>query len=380
MNRKAIVILGAIFLLIVATLVFLIIQRSKSKNSGETNTNTVENQNTETNENTNTDPEPVDNFSGPVVKLTDDQVVTPVLFYQGDGVTYLTEQGELFQVDLEDKDDKITLTNKRQLTLPSKSGISKILWPASGNHFIAERRSATGNPSWSVYNSEVNAYTDLPSQVTAIDWLPQGNKIIYIWLDSNNKSTLNTASPDNSDYKTVADIWENDDDIKVSPDGQSILFFRKNSSDSKNVINLTTPDGSLFRSVIKDGYNFGVIWAPDSKRFLFGRRTAGTTYELWLGDIADGAVRTLSVDTVVEKAIWDRGGQFVYAAVPTTGDSRTGLTEDKIVKINVASGEKKEYDLGSGIDVREMFLSINGDKLLFKNQQDGGLYYLNLNK
>jgi hypothetical protein len=95
----------------------------------------------------------------------------------------------------EDKDDKITLTNKRQLTLPSKSGISKILWPASGNHFIAERRSATGNPSWSVYNSEVNAYTDLPSQVTAIDWLPQGNKIIYIWLDSNNKSTLNTAIP-----------------------------------------------------------------------------------------------------------------------------------------------------------------------------------------
>jgi hypothetical protein len=115
MNRKAIVILGAIFLLIVATLVFLIIQRSKSKNSGETNTNTVENQNTETNENTNTDPEPVDNFSGPVVKLTDDQVVTPVLFYQGDGVTYLTEQGELFQVDLEDKDDKITLTNKRNI-------------------------------------------------------------------------------------------------------------------------------------------------------------------------------------------------------------------------------------------------------------------------
>ncbi len=376
MNRRAIVILGAIFILIVLTLGFLIFQRSRSKNENTNNTN----QTNEPEEYPTPDPGPTDGFSGPVVKLNDDQVISPVLFFQGDGITYLTKQGELYQVTISEEDGKVILSNKTQLTLPPKTGINKIHWPQSGNHFLAEILTPSGAKAWTIYNSESNAYTDLPRQVTSIDWLPQGNKIVYIWLDSNNKSTLNVANPDNSGYKAVADIWENDDELKVSPDGQSILFYRTDSSEAKNSINLTTPDGTLFRSVIKDGYNYGVLWGTDSKSFVFGRRNSASSYELWLGDIADGAIQSLGVTSIVDKVLWDRSGQFIYVAVPSKGNPQTGLTEDKLVRVNILNGEKKEYDLGQGVDMREMFLNSNGDRIFFVNKQDEGLYYVNLNQ
>ncbi len=380
MNKRAIAILGAIFVLIVGTLIFIIIQRSGGDDKETETPPTEEVTPTDPQPEPEPEPEPEPFDENPVVKLGDDQVVSPVLFYQGDGVTYLNPQGLLLQHDFLIEDDKVTLTNRSEVDLPSLSGITRVLWPQSGNNFIAEVRQGLGERRWSVYNSDTNRYVELPPQVTTIDWLPQGNKIIYIWLDANGKSTLNVANPDNTGYQVVADIWENDDEIKVSPDGQNILFFRRESDEAKNSINLTTTDGTLFRGVVTEGYNYGVLWAPDSRGFLFGHRNSSNQYDIWVGDITQGAVEDLGVSSIVEKALWDRSGQFVYVAVPQKGNPQTGLTEDSLIRINLESGEKKEYQLGDGVDAREMFLSSNGDKLFFKNMQDQALYYLDLNQ
>jgi Tol biopolymer transport system component len=380
LNKKAIAILGAIFLLIVGTLGFLIYQKYGSKKTTPLPITTVPGPTETVQPPPDTTPavvEPAPSLSG-ATKLTDDQVVSPVLFFQGNGVTYFTGGGQLFQNDLQNASGKISLVNKRELTIALKSGITKILWPSTGNNFIAELQNG-GNRSWSFYDSDKGAYVDLPSQITSLSWLPGGQKIAYIWLDNNGKSSLNIANADNTNYQNVAEIWENDDEIVVSPDGQSILYYERNSNGAKNPINLTTPDGKVFKSMLKDGYNFGVLWSPDSKKFVFGKRDpASQKFQLWIMDVSSGEIKNLGVSGTPDKAVWSSDSQNLYAAV--SGSSSVGSSGEKLVKINITSGQTQEFDLNVPADARNLFLDSSGSALFFKNYQDGGLYYVDVSK
>jgi hypothetical protein len=386
MNKKAIAILGGIFLLIVITLAVLIFQRSKS--GDEENTNTPSDTQTNTDDTQNQLPQdeiPNNSDSGfntgvKAIRLTEDQVVSPVLFYQGNGITYFNKQGQLFQSDLQIGNGVVLLANKKELVIPQKPGGSKVIWPLSGNNFMVQSGSGTSR-TWSVYDSLKGGFTDLPSQITSVNWMPTGDRIIYIWLDEEGKSTLSIADPDSTNYTTIADIWENDDELNISPDGRTILFYRLGSTDSRNAINLTTSDGQIFKSVVKEGYNFGVLWAPDSQKFVFGRRDSdGQRYQLWVGDVVSGETKNLGVFTTVDKVVWANNSQKLYAAVPTRGLPDKGLTEDIIYEIDSQTATQKQIEPGLAVDAREMFLNLTNDKLFFKNMQDEGLYYIDVSK
>lgn len=395
MNKKAIAILGGLFLLIVITLGVIIYLRSGSNTEDtvqtedqtqtqDTNppppildtTTTTDTQNQ--NDNTNTTSTPIQTVSSTgAIQLTGDQVISPVLFFQGNGISYLNRQGQLYLNDIDNTGGKLSLINKKEVTIALKPGISKILWPQRGNNFIAEFNNGAKR-SWSFYDAGKNQYTDLPPQITSINWMPSSDKIIYIWLGSDGKSTLNIANPDNTNYQTIADIYENDDEISISPDGRTILFYRRDNNDITNTINLTTPDGQIFRSLIKQGYNYGVLWSPNSRKFLFGRRDPSTQdYELFVSDVITNETQSLGVKTSPDKAVWDPDSQTVFVAVPVkgAGSGANRLTEDTLFKINTVTLEKKEFNPNSAIDASDLFLNSLGDKLFFKNEQDGGLYY-----
>ena len=99
MNKKAIIILGAIFFLIIGTLGFLVYSKysgSGSQKTAETPGNTAD-QNATTTVDTNTDvsgnpdgQNPNPNAGNKFFRLTEsDQIISPVLFYNGNGITYL---------------------------------------------------------------------------------------------------------------------------------------------------------------------------------------------------------------------------------------------------------------------------------------------------
>jgi hypothetical protein len=381
-NKKAIAILGAIFLLIVGTLGFLIYQRRQAASpapttipespTGEEFSDTdSQNQNPETNAN------PAASNSG-ALRLTNELVISPILYYQGDGITYINELGHLVKNELRVSSGNLVLENPKEVTIPRKLQITRILWPETGNNFITEYRSE-GQRRWSLYNGETNTYTDLPANITSLAWMPSSDKIIYIWLDAGGTSTLNIAAPDNSSYQTIADIYENDDEISVSPDGQSVLFYRRDSQGITNAINVTTPDGKLFKSLVKQGYNYGVLWSPNSRKFLYGKRDPQTQqYDLYVYDLISGDTESVGVASTVEKARWDLDSQNIYVAVPIQGSSGSGLTEDTFYKINLVTGVKTEFKPEVSVDGQDLFLSLTGDKLFFKNEQDGNLYYLDI--
>lgn len=381
MNKRAIAILGAIFIIIIGALGFLIYSRSNKNDTAGDQIVT---------ENPNPTPEPtiIPNptieaptptpDTGRAIRLTDSAVISPILFYQGNGITYFERTGQLFRTELQATGTSVLLSNKQEISIALKNNISKVLWPLVGNSFIAEF-SGIGKKTWSYYDVSKSAYVDLPSQVYSLDWMPNGDKIMFVWVDENNKASLTLGNPDTSGYQTLTDLYEPDNIIKVSPDGKSLLFYRNQTTDLiKNTINMVNTDGKSFRTVIPEGYNKEVKWSPDSSKFLFTKRDSSGKFNLWFANLATGEVRNLNIATSVDKAVWTKDGQKIYAGVPTKGTAGEGLTEDQIFQIDLNSAAKVEYPTGLPVDAQEMFLSKDESILFFKNAQDQSLYYINV--
>ncbi|MBI3232299.1 MAG: hypothetical protein HYZ51_04440 [Candidatus Doudnabacteria bacterium] len=404
MNKKAIAILAAIFLLIVGTLGFLIYSKNtankevppksedNAKNAG--NNAPVDSAPIDGGDNGNASTTPPKSAAQKFVELTSAPagLVSPVLFYDGNGVTYLNGQGEMIKADFEIlAGGQLGLTRERKVDLPKKTGIARVLWPKNGDDFIAEFTDFSGNKSYSYFNYDLGEYIDLPSKVKAVEWLPDGDKIIFVWVDQdtegNDKATLNIAKPDTTEYQTIAQLYENDDLLYLSPDGLNLVFHRAKNTESTNKIVLTTPDGKMWKDLVKEGYNFGILWSPDSQKFLFGKMARdGAGYQLWYYDWYSGEVKNLGLMTVPVKAVWGSDSRTVYAAAPKDGeaikdyaDINNSYTADSFYKIDTATMEKTEHKPdGLTIDGRDLFLNSSEDKLFFKNAQDGGLYYLDL--
>jgi hypothetical protein len=381
MNKKAIAILGAIFLLIVLALGTLIYLRSRKSNTNNQQNQPANNQqqvvvpdNTPTNTNT----EPETPAEAKAQKLTDGDVISPALYFNGQGISYFNQQGQLFTTDLQVSGDQVLLSNKRELTIPLKPNINNIYWAPTGQNFIAEFQSNEKN-IWSYYDGTKGAYVDLPNQVQSLDWLGTTGQILFVWQDETGKAYLNSGNPDTSGYKVLTDLYEPDNRIAVSPDGKSVLFYRFSNSGTQNSINFVSPDGKVFKTIVKDGYNYGVSWAPDGNKFLFNKRDPSSQkYGLWVGDLTSGEVKNLNVETILEKTSWSQNGQTVYAAVPTKGTIGQGLTEDALYKINVSTTQRQQYDLGVAADVRNIFPDQTETNIFFKNAQDQFLYYFNI--
>ncbi len=392
MNKKAIAILGAIFILIVGTLGFLIY--SKYSGGGQADKGDIvvgdlpANQdgssepidftdNTDGSNQQNQTDNQAQNLNG-FVQLSDEFVISPILFFNGRGITYFDQSGKLFQADLVENSGNLELTRVRELVeVPYKSGITRILWPKQGNRFLAEIQNF-GEKSWTFYNGDLAVYADLPEQVFSLDWMPGGNKIVYVWVEDG-KATLNLSDPDTSNWQEISEMWELDNNISVSPDGENILYYRTTNAGTTNSINLTNLQGTMWKSLVKDGFNYGVKWSPDGKKFLFGKRdTTDGSLNLWVHNVNTGEVNSLNILSSVDKAAWDPDSHTVYAA-GFANSAGASSDSEKIYKIDSLNFSQKEYDPGSlSVDASDLFLSSAADKLFFKNNYDGSLYYLDL--
>lgn len=375
MNKKAIAILGGIFILIVAALGVLIYQRSKK--DPEPETPVVETPIEETPvEETPVEPE----ASGMAVRLTDDAVISPSLFFQGNGISYFDSEGHLYQTELSINDGVALLSNKIERSIDLKPNMTKIVWPIAGNGFIAEFNSNT-KPNWSYFDTNKGAYFNIPSQVYSLDWMPAGDKIIYNWVGNDGKASLQFANPDTSGYQVITDLFAPDNIVRVSPDGKKVLLYRAQTIDvTKNVINMVGTDGQNFTTVVKDGYNTGVKWSPDSTKFIFNKRDASSQkLNLWLADVTTGTLKDLGVATSVAKTVWSKNSKIIYTGVPKTGIPGQSLTQDDMYKVTVETGEKQQFEPGVPVDMQDLFLSFDESVLFFRNAQDNSLYYISLN-
>lgn len=383
MNKKAIAILGGIFILIVATLGVIIYLRSTSDSEEQVivkdPTTVVDEDPIDFPEFEEPEPAPTPSPSGQATKLTDDSVLSPALFFQGNGIAYFNRNGQLFRTDMTVDGGTVLLSNKIELTVPPKSGINKVLWPAIGNSYITESGLGLAK-QWSYYNPETGQYVDIPAQVKSLSWMPTGDKIMFVWVDANGNATLNIANPDTTGYQALTELDDNDIVINTSPDGQTVAFHRtQTTNQAENGIFTVSSDGKNWNTITREGYNRGMLWSPDSRKLLFTKRDTSTQkYNLWYADLTTGQTRNLGVTTSETKAVWTKDSQNIIVAVPVSGVAGEGVTSDTIYKINVATATQTQYSPGSGVDAQELFLSLDESIVFFRNAQDGYLYYLAL--
>lgn len=376
MNKRAIAILGAIFILIVGTLGFIIWQRSSKDEPQQP----VEETPIVVDEPTEVEEEPVEEQPtvNQATKLTDESIISPALFFQGDGIAYFNRQGQLFRTSMTVSDNTVLLSDKTELSVPAKSDITKVLWPTVGNSYIAESGVGTSK-TWSYYSPDSANYVNLPSQVKSLGWNSTGEKIYFVWVGNDGKASLNISDPDTNNYQMLTDLYEPDNVISVSPDGQNIIIYRTQTTDmSRNAMTAVSPDGKTFKALMRDGYNKEVLWSPDSKKFLFTRYDSSTSkYNMYYYDMQTNESRSLGVASSVTKATWAKDSQSIVVGVPTSGVANSGVTTDTIYKVDL-SGTRTEFSPGTNVDVQEPFLSFDGNILFFRNNQDGSLYYLPL--
>lgn len=383
MNKKAIAILGAIFLLIVGTLGFLIYSKYLSKGSGKTAVKTEGGLNATTTPTSTPTPAPL--VASNFVKLTGEQVVSPALFFDATGIDYFDRQGNLIEAILQNSNGQFIFSEKKSFPIPPKPGVSKIFWSPRTQDFITQSTGSSGDKQFSYFKHKTKNYIDLPPQVKVVDWAPNGDveneQIYYIWVHDN-KASLSMGSPDTKTYKKIAELWQTDNEIHVSPDGSQILFFETNNPGPNNVINSVSADGKVFKGLVKNGQNYGVLWSPDSQKFLFAKKDPNSgNYQLWVYNLTSGEIKNLGLFSNVEKAVWDSASVYVYAAVPgSPSGGGSELTVDSFYRIDVGTLEKKQYpsDPKIPVDGRDLLINPTGDKLFFRNAQDGGLYYLDL--
>lgn len=377
MNKKAIALLGGIFILIVGTLGFIIYSRSKPKTPVVTNQEGSTTNEESSNGNMSEEPATPSLPETRAVKLSDDIVMSPILTYAKNGISYFDKSGILYQTDMQILNGMVLLSNKKSLSIEQKAGITKILWPSSGNYYLAQQY-ANSSARWSLFDPNRGAYVEIPKQVRSIDWMPNGSQIVYIWVDDNGTSTMSIASPDTSGHRKIIDMFQVDNLVDVAPDGSKVAFYRNQNQDpTKNTINVVSIDGKTVQTVVKDGYNRGVNWSPDSRKFLFNKKDPATQrFVLWVADTVTGEIKSLNIISSVDKAVWSSDSQSIYLGEPIRGNADIGLTEDNLAVINVNDGSKESIESGAPVDMQDLFLSGDGTVLFFRNAQDNYLYYM----
>lgn len=377
MNKKAIALLGGIFILIVGTLGFIIYSRSKPKTPLVTNQEGSTTNEESSNGNMSEEPATPSLPETRAVKLSDDIVMSPILTYAKNGISYFDKSGILYQTDMQILNGMVLLSNKKSLSIEQKAGITKILWPSSGNYYLAQQY-ANSSARWSLFDPNRGAYVEIPKQVRSIDWMPNGSQIVYIWVDDNGTSTMSIASPDTSGHRKIIDMFQVDNLVDVAPDGSKVAFYRNQNQDpTKNTINVVSIDGKTVQTVVKDGYNRGVNWSPDSHKFLFNKKDPATQrFVLWVADTVTGEIKSLNIISSVDKAVWSSDSQSIYLGEPIRGNADIGLTEDNLAVINVNDGSKESIESGAPVDMQDLFLSGDGTVLFFRNAQDNYLYYM----
>jgi hypothetical protein len=307
-----------------------------------------------------TNPE-VSGAGGQAVKISDDLVISPYVIADNSAIWYFNAKGQLFRRTT-DGTNVVEYSGFPSLV----SGFLKAVWSPSGKDMFLISNSAAGEQK-NFFSSSTRKYQLLPPNVKSFDWMPDNQRIVYIWQADGGKSQqLMLGNTDLAGSRVIKNVFWPDLQAKVSPDGKNVLLVRT-SVQSVNKIyeaNLTTGE---FSTIIDEGKNTEVEWTND-RQFLYTQIIDGKS-NLKLYDFATATSSDLGVVTNLDKVATDATGEYAYA------DIKDQDNLDTIWKINISSLEKqKVYQFDDKIQPRDLI--IKGQLVFFINSLDSKLYKL----
>ena len=313
-----------------------------------------------------------------IALLVNRVVVGPVLSRQQDKIYYFDEAGQLYLNPLDgSKEETFGFVDT-----PRTFGA---IWPdAGGDIIIKAARVGFDGTAYRLYRStNGGSFKNLPLNIESIDWLPGGQKYVYLWHNSNGGYELDTAESATDGFSKIANL-PSFSYVTAAPTGTFVLLREPAALGKTNRVQRFDLNTKLTTTLLDRGTNLGVSISPDGNLMLFTRVSEGNGLpELWLQDFTKQSFTNLGLNTAVEKIVWSKDStRFYYAlpqAVPKDDLQLRAATADQLYVYDIDAGSKTKIDLGNKTpDLRDLLLTADQKILFFRDGQDGKLYRVNL--
>ncbi len=300
--------------------------------------------------------------AGPTLKkVLDEQVIAPVPAFNNSSIWYFNRQGQLFRVNIDG-------SGLSEFPLPALLGnLHAVLWPKVGTDFLAMSFEGTQDQI-QYYNNTSKIYINLPSNIQSIDWMPDGQRVLYIWKSSDNQhQSLILANADGTGFTTIKDVFWPDLIVKASPDGTKALLYRSTIEGDVNKIYLVDIMTGEITVAVDAGKNLEAKWLSADK-FVYAQSTGKAFAKVFLYDMTAKSSLDLNLMTGLDKILADQQDKFIYASVPKSDNSG-----DTFIKLDLSSLKQEVY-FQPTTAIRGVNLMLLGNTLYFVNSSDGKLY------
>src|SRR5690606_33432837 len=194
--------------------------------------------------------------------------------------------------------------------------------------------------------------TDWPGQVRAVDWRPDGEKVAYVYSDSETgERTLVRAGRSNEDPERIFNFGSTaitDPQIRWSPDGKSIAIWEKNLF----VLDVFSAE---LRQLDVGSAVTAVSWSPTSDRLLY-QAEDGSLDTVTL----EGTASDLSLSGPIGRAAFTSDGTALLTA------KGRGATLE-LAKVDLALGTRTPLYLAATgeLNPTDLIVSAEGSTLYF---------------
>jgi hypothetical protein len=341
MNKKLILIFLIILVVIAAALAYIFGTPKEDvdepTNTNQTNTNSLK-------------------------KISEQVVISPINSYDNDALWYGSNDGGIFWYNILQGSE-----TKYPTPQPQGSNFLSIYWPSTGSDFIIKGDNA-GQNIYSYYNYAEKKYYPLPANIQYLDWLPDAKKIVIVWKAADGKASLVISNADATGYKIVTSLPWADLVPKASPtNANEALMIRSKIEGTINKIYLFDLNTGEYQTVVDQGLNSGIMWAPNGKGFAY-TQTIGSENHLYYYDMTTKNSSDLGAMTIIPKTVFSPDGAYIYAAA-----AKTDGAGEELVKISLTNSTKEKIvDLGANFNAKD--LVVIGSQIALVNLLDGKLY------
>jgi Tol biopolymer transport system component len=301
---------------------------------------------------------------------------------------YSLDDGSLKKSSLEGKDKTILLSN-----LPGTP--ARLIWSPRKDKVLLFLSQTGGQSLWHFADLGSKTLVPLKPEISRVAWNNLGDKILYQFTDPlTGKRSLNIAAPDGSDWKRIADLGTRDSFIAPVPHSTLVSFWNRSNALEKTSFETVSSIGKNRHVLLTEKFGADYLWSPDGERVLVSTsdQKGGHLLTLNLMNQNGGEYQSLSIPTLVSKAVWSASGKTLYYALPGTLPENAVLpndyyakplyTADTFWKIDLDSGKKTRLvdlkEVTQNFDSADLFLSPSEDALFFTERQTKRLYRIDL--
>ncbi|HBU07114.1 MAG TPA: hypothetical protein DEB09_03435 [Candidatus Magasanikbacteria bacterium] len=245
------------------------------------------------------------------------------------------------------------------------------------------------------YNFKTKEQVTLPKHWEDFSFSDTGDKIASksVGLSPENQWII-TANPDGKNIKLIEPMGENAAKVNVdwSPNKQIVATSRTGDAlgaDREEIL-MVGLNGENFKSIVVEGRGIQSQWSTEGKKLLYSVYSERSDFkpELWIvnsyGDKIGSGRSYLNLNTWAEKCTF-QDERFVYCAVPTQLERGAGFapalydsTPDQIYRVDLQTGIKTEIPVSEDRTITNMFISSDGKTLQFTDENEGGLFSIDL--